>query len=187
MHYDNVAGTDLKRVATLGWLFLTIGLIWIVRDRFPVIKEVDKIVLLPAVPETLWAHLPVETLTVFIVERDTINTVVTRTVFDTVRVSCQELVIQRRILAAVFGAAIGDTALILSELMNFERDSLTFQQTTERLYMLGMPKRIGTDLEGATVEWQEFPTVKINSCSIWSRIAHLSVGLGSGILIGEVF
>lgn len=175
----------MKRVATLGWLFLTIGLIWIVRDRFPVIQEVDKIVFLPAVPETIQVHMPAETLTVFIVERDTINTVVTRTVFDTVRVACQNLARQRRILAAVFGNTIGDTTLVLSELMSFENDSLTFQQTTERIYMLGMPRRIGTDLEGTTVEWQPFPVVKTNSCSIWTRIAHLTVGLGGGILIGE--
>ena len=177
----------MQRVATLGWLFLTIGLIWIVRDRFPVIVEVDKVVILPAVPETIRINLPGETDTVFVVERDTINTVITRTVFDTVRVACQNLERQRRIIAAVFGSTVGDTSLILSELMSFTNDSLTFQQTTERIYMLGMPRRIGTDLEGVTVDWQPFPVERINSCSIWSRIAHLSVGLGSGILLGEVF
>jgi len=177
----------LKRVAILGWLFLTIGLIWIVRDRFPVIEIVEKVVILPAVPETVRVNQPRETDTIFVVERDTINTVVTRTVFDTVRVTCQNLERQRRILAAVFGRTIGDTTLVLSELMSFENDSLTFQQSTERIYMLGMPRRIGTDLEGATIEWQEFPIVETNSCSIWTRIAHLTVGLGGGILIGEAF
>ena len=177
----------MKRVSILGWLLLTIGLIWVVRREFPVIEIVEKVVVLPAVPETIRVPLPAETLRIFVVERDTINTVVTRTVFDTVRVTCQSLERQRRILAAVFGNTIWDTALVLSELMSFERDSLTFQQTTESIYMLGMPRRIGTDLEGATIEWQEFPIVETNSCSIWTRIAHLTVGLGGGILIGEAF
>lgn len=176
----------MKRVASLGWILFTIGIVWIVREQFPKIETVEKIVVLPAVPETIRVNLPGETDTIFVVERDTINTVVTRTVYDTVRTACQDLQKQRRLIAAVFGSAVGDTSLVLTELMSFEQDSLTFQQTTEKVYMLGMPRRIGTDLEGATIEWQEFPTVKINSCSIWSRIAHLTVGVGSGILLGEV-
>lgn len=164
-----------------------IGVAWIVREQWPKERVVETIVTLPAAPETVLVHMPAETAKVFIVERDTINTVVTRYVYDTVRVACQDLSPRRRLLSAVFAAKVGDTTKVLSELMSFSDDSLTFQQQTESVYTLGMPRRIGTDLEGATIEWIPFPTEKINSCSIWTRIAHLTVGAGGGILLGEVF
>jgi hypothetical protein len=177
----------LQRVATLAWLLLTIGAVFLVREYWPREVVVEKVVVIPAVPETIRVNLPGETDTIFIVKRDTINTTITRTVYDTVRVECQDLQPRRRIVAASFGSAVGDTALVLTELMSSSNESLVFQQTTESIYSLGIPRRIGTDLEGATIEWQEIPTTTVNSCSLWSRIAHLSLGAAGGIVIGEVF
>ncbi len=172
---------------TLGWVILLLLLSVGVRYAFPRTVTEKEIVILPAVPETIRVALPAETDTIFIVKRDTVNTVITRFVFDTVLVAAAEFETQRRIVAGVFGQKIGDTTQVVSELMMSVGDSIATAQTTERIYTLGMVGRIGTDLAGATIDWVPFPVERIRECTVWQKIPTFLTGAAAGIILGQIF
>ncbi len=172
---------------TLGWVIILLLLSVGIRYAWPRTVTEKEIVILPAVPETVLVALPAETMKVFIVERDTVNTVITRLVFDTVLIAASELETQRRIVAGVFGQEIGDTTQVVSELMMSVGDSIAKQQTTEKIYTLGMVGRIGTDLAGATIDWVPFPVERIRECTVWQKIPTFLTGAATGLVLGQIF
>lgn len=171
----------------LGWILLIIGGMLLVRQVWPRTVTEKEIVTIPAVPETVRVELPAETSKVFIVQHETINSVITRTVFDTVYSECQSLEPRRRIVAGTFGEFVGDTTRVVSELMWGDTLGIGFQQTTEEIFNRGMIGKIGIDREGVIVEFVPFPVERINECTLWQQIPPALVGAGGGIVIGSIF
>lgn len=105
------------------------------------------------------------------------------TIFDTVSIPCAEIAPRRRILSAEFGKAYGDTTLVASELMTSNGNSLVFRSQIESLYTDGTPLRIWNELDGIRIEWQEIPTIRVNSCSIGKTLLSGLVGCGACSLL----
>ena len=104
-------------------------------------------------------------------------------IFDTVSVPCAEIAPRRRILSAEFGKSYGDTTLVASELMTSSGNSLVFRSQIESLYTDGIPLRIWNELDGIRIEWQEIPEIRINSCSIGTKLLSGLVGCGACSLL----
>lgn len=172
-----------KLVTGLVLIVLGITIGWLVRPRPPSPRPP-----LPAKTDTVYVDRPGPTQ----IELDTlwmppetvrVNTVFTRIEYDTVRVLCSEVRPRRNIVSAVFGSTYGDSSFVLSELMKYERDSLTFQLVSETIYTNGMPARISSDLDGAVIDWRPFPEPKNSSLSIFDKILWALVGYGGGKVI----
>lgn len=169
----------------VGLFLLVLGAMLLVRQIWPRTITEKEIVTIPAAPETVKVNLPAETTRVFIVEPETINSVITRTVFDTTRLACADVDVRRRIIAGVFGDHIGDTTRVLSELMWGDSTGIEFQQTTEEIFNRGMVGRIGVGREGVNIEFVPFPVERINECTFWQKIPSALVGAGGGLVIGS--
>jgi len=100
-------------------------------------------------------------------------------VFKPVAVACAEATARRRIVSAVFGEMVGDTARILSEVMTGAGDTLNFQLIEEGIYTEGFPKRVFATMNGTTFDWIDFPVEHHSSCSIFhdAKVAGYTIGL----------
>jgi len=100
-------------------------------------------------------------------------------IFKPVATACAEVETRRRIISAVFGEAVGDTAWVLSETMSALGDSLQFQLQEEGIYTEGFPKRMYTTLGGTAFDWIDFPVERRSSCSIFhdAKVAGYAIGL----------
>lgn len=101
-------------------------------------------------------------------------------------IPCEEITSRTRIMSAEFGESYGDTSSVALEKMSYVNGSLVFLSRIERLYTDGMPKRIWTDSEILKVEWVDFPVMKTNSCSIFTKAGWGLIGAG-GIKLVEAF
>jgi hypothetical protein len=107
-------------------------------------------------------------------------------IFQPDTVPCQEIEPRSRIMSAEFGEAYGDTSSVAIESMSYANGSLVFQSSIERLYTDGMPKRIWTESGQTKVEWIEYPVVRVNSCSIGTKLLSGAVGCGACTVLGLI-
>jgi len=104
-------------------------------------------------------------------------------IFQPDTVKCEEISPRSRILSAEFGVEYGDTSSVAIESMSYENGSLVFRSSIERLYTDGMPARIWLDSGRTKVEWIEYPTIRVNSCSIGKKLLSGLVGCGACSLL----
>lgn len=104
-------------------------------------------------------------------------------IFQPDTVACEEITSRTRILSGEFGTEYGDTTSIALERMSYENGSLVFQSTIEKLYSDGMPRRIWIDSGRTKVEWVDFPVIRVNSCSIGTKLLSGLVGCGACSLL----
>lgn len=106
-------------------------------------------------------------------------------IFQPDTVKCEEITSRTRIMRAEFPQEYGDTAEVALESLSYENGSLVFQSKIERLYTDGMPKRIWTESGATRVEWVDFPVIRVNSCSIGTKLLSGLVGCGAcGLITG---
>ena len=98
-------------------------------------------------------------------------------------VECNEITSRTRIMSAEFGMEYGDTSSVALETMSYENGSLIFQSMIERLYTDGMPKRIWTESGRTKIEWIDYPVIRVNSCSIGTKLLSGLVGCGACSLL----
>ena len=107
-------------------------------------------------------------------------------IFQPDTVSCEDIETRSRILSAEFGEAYGDTSSVAIESMSSIGGSLVFQSKIEKLYTNGMPRRIWLDSGQTMVEWIDYPVVKVNSCSLGTKLLSGAVGCGTCSILGLV-
>jgi len=106
-----------------------------------------------------------------------------RLVFLPDTIPCNEITSRTRIMSAEFAQEYGDTSSVALETMSYTEGSLVFRSTIERLYTDGMPRRIWTDSGQTMVEWVDFPVIRVNSCSIGTKLLSSLVGCGACSLL----
>lgn len=109
-----------------------------------------------------------------------------RIIFQPDTVPCQEVESRSRIMSADFGEKYGDTTSVAIESMSYANGSLVFRSSIERLYTDGMPKRIWLESGQTKVEWIEYPVVRVNSCSIGTKVLSGAVGCGACTVLGLI-
>lgn len=104
-------------------------------------------------------------------------------IFQPDTIPCEEVETRSRIMSAEFGTQYGDTSSVAIESMSFENGSLVFRSHIERLYTDGMPIRMWLDSGRTKVEWIDYPTIRVNSCSIGKTLLSGLVGCGACSLL----
>lgn len=94
-------------------------------------------------------------------------------------IPCEEVEPRTRILSAEFQTEYGDTSSVALEKMSYANGSLVFQSRIERLYSDGMPQRIWIDSGALKITWVDFPVIKTNSCSIFTKLGWGLIGAGT--------
>lgn len=178
-----------KLVAWVVVLFATFGLGWYVGSRPPDVPprpppptKADTVYVdLMSIPEIVQERVFVPGSDVPIPAPYAVEIFVADTV------PCEEVDSRTRIMSAEFGLKYGDTTSVATESMSYENGSLVFRSQIERLYTGGMPRRIWSDSDRTMVEWVDFPVIRVNSCSLGTKVVSGGIGYGVGKIAEWIF